>query len=308
MLPHSLLSGTSANTYTGLTTVSQGELDLNKTGVLATGGNLTISGGTVKWLQSNQLATSAMVLMTSGTLSLNGQSQTVVDLTNTGGTFTTGAGTWTGTGSSMTWGGGTSTVNTGGSVFENHLTITAGNNEIQAGALVQLSLTGLTMNGGTVTIDSDPTTPGKLALMSNVTANDGTTSNIATSGIVGAATDGVVDLSAGTRTFTVGTTNAATALNISANIVGTGGGLTKAGPGTLTLTGTNTYTGATTVNAGSLFVNGFTSSSSAVTVSNSGTTLGGNNTIGGTVAIGSGAGTRPGWRGLAAMASFIPVP
>ena len=292
------LSGTSANTYTGLTTVTQGELDLNKTGVPAMGGNLTINGGTVKWLQNNQLATSALVLMSSGTLNLNGHSQTVVDLTNTGGNFMTGAGTWTGTGSSMTWGGGTNTVNTGGSVFENHLTITAGTNEIQAGGLVQLSLTGLTMNGGSVTIDSDPTTPGKLALMSNVTANDGTTSNINTSGIVGAATDGVVDLSGGIRTFTVGSTNAATALNISANIIGTGGGLTKAGPGTLTLTGTNTYTGATTVNAGSLYVNGFTAAGSAVTVSNSGTTLGGNGTIGGTVSVGSGANFSPGPSGV----------
>ena len=97
------------------------------------------------------------------------------------------------------WGGGTSTVNSGGRVFENHLTITAGTNEIQANGLVQLSMTGLTMNGGTVTIDSDPTTPGKLALMSNVMANDSTTSTIATSGTVGAASAGNVDLTGSTR-------------------------------------------------------------------------------------------------------------
>ena len=55
------------------------------------------------------------------------------------------------------------------------------------------------------------------------------------------------------RTFTVG--DSATAVNdltVSANISGTGVGLTKAGAGTLVLSGANTYTGATTVSVGTL--------------------------------------------------------
>ncbi len=115
--------------------------------------------------------------MSSGTLDLNGHSETVVDRERHRRQLHDRCGTWTGTGSSMTWGGGTNTINTGGTVFENHLTVTAGTNEIQAGGLVQLSLTGPNMNGGTITIDSDPSTPGKLALMSNVSVTDGTTTS-----------------------------------------------------------------------------------------------------------------------------------
>jgi outer membrane autotransporter protein len=47
---------------------------------------------------------------------------------------------------------------------------------------------------------------------------------------------------------------------------GAGAGLTKAGNGTLTLSGTNTYTGATVVNNGALIVNGSIASSSGLTV------------------------------------------
>lgn len=69
---------------------------------------------------------------------------------------------------------------------------------------------------------------------------------------------------------------------------GTGGGITKAGGGTLTLTAANTYTGATAVSAGNLLVNGSLDPASAVTVA-SAAALGGSGTIGGSVLFSSGA-------------------
>jgi fibronectin-binding autotransporter adhesin len=72
------LSGSLANTYSGVTTVNAGELDLNKTaGVNAIGGSLTIAGGEVKLLASEQLANGAVVTINSGSFNLNGATETV---------------------------------------------------------------------------------------------------------------------------------------------------------------------------------------------------------------------------------------
>jgi len=68
---------------------------------------------------------------------------------------------------------------------------------------------------------------------------------------------------------------------------GGGGGLTKLGAGTLTLSDTCSYTGPTAVNAGSLIVAG-SLGSTAVTVSG-GATLGGTGSIGGTVVVAGGS-------------------
>ena len=68
--------------------------------------------------------------------------------------------------------------------------------------------------------------------------------------------------------------------------------LTKVGPATLTLSGTNTYGGGTTVSNGALLANGALANS-AVTVK-AGATLGGNGSIGGRVGIESGGTLSPG--------------
>ena len=65
-------------------------------------------------------------------------------------------------------------------------------------------------------------------------------------------------------------------LNVLGAIEGLGYSLTKAGTGTLLLSGTNTYTGATSVDFGTLLVNGDITSSSGVSVDG---TLGGSGTV-----------------------------
>jgi len=114
------------------------------------------------------------------------------------------------------------------------------------------------------------------------------------------------DLYLGTGAVTMNATrqvtvqHADTTLTVGGVISGTNFGLTKAGDGTLALSGANLYTGPTTVNQGTLLINnpGSLNASSAVTVNNTGS-LGGSGTINGTVTVkadgslapGAGAGT-----------------
>jgi autotransporter-associated beta strand protein len=89
-------------------------------------------------------------------------------------------------------------------------------------------------------------------------------------------TNAVPALILGSATLTTGTNNAST--TFAGTISGTGGGLTKIGTGTLTLsagpTSNNSYTGPTIVNAGTLVINDL-QPLSAVTVSSGATLRGG---------------------------------
>ncbi len=68
------LTGSTANTFTGLTTLSAGTLNLGKSaGVTAIGGNLLITGGNLAYANNsdNQIADTATVTMTGGTFNTN---------------------------------------------------------------------------------------------------------------------------------------------------------------------------------------------------------------------------------------------
>ena len=114
----------------------------------------------------------------------------------------------------------------------------------------------LVLTGGTVETET-----GTLTLGGNITTNAAGTP---------ATISGFLNLGGATRTVTVAS---GTDLIISADISGGEFGLTKAGTGTLTLSGVNTYTGTTTVIAGA---------------------LDGSGTLDGAVKVGSGATLAPG--------------
>jgi autotransporter-associated beta strand protein len=89
-------SGGSANTYSGLTTVTAGTLDLNKTaGVDAIAGNVLINGGVVTLSASNEIIDTAAMTITSGTFAMGASSETIDNLTFQGGTLTQSGGTLT---------------------------------------------------------------------------------------------------------------------------------------------------------------------------------------------------------------------
>ena len=104
----------------------------------------------------------------------------------------------------------------------------------------------LVMEDGAVT-GSSITGTGTLTLGGDVTVN-----NVAT-GTNGASISAPVSLGTATRTFNVADNGtSAIDLTISSVISSASFGLTKAGAGTMLLSGYNTYTGVTTVNAGTI--------------------------------------------------------
>src|SRR6516225_8133937 len=163
----------------------------------------------------------------------------------------------------------------------------------------------ITTNNGAVTQFNDNSTGGNAQFITTAggivdfsnTAGPAGDGNISAGSIAGAG-----NYYLGSNQLTVGSNNLSTTVSgvisdcgptgveCNAGSDSTGGGLTKVGSGTLTLTGASTYTGDTNVNEGVLNVTG--SLVSAVTV-NSGGMLTGTGTIGG-LSVGSGGIVAPG--------------
>ncbi|MCE9546374.1 MAG: autotransporter-associated beta strand repeat-containing protein, partial [Planctomycetia bacterium] len=184
------LSGTLANTFTGVTTVNGGTLDLGKSaGVNAIGGDLVIGDGTltdtVRLQATEQIPDASDVTINSnGVLNLNGKSETIDGLSGSGTVNNT-----TGTPVTFTLGGGNQPSATFTGVIQNSgggalsLTKTGTGTQALAGAS--------TYTGGTLI------TNGKL-LANNTTGSATGTGNVSvTGGILGGsgAVSGAVTIS-----------------------------------------------------------------------------------------------------------------
>jgi autotransporter-associated beta strand protein len=251
---------TSSNTGIKLTLMRTGTGGASAINAVNTSGTNTIDAPLILGAAANQ--TQTFTQSSGGTLIVNG----VISNTNNV-TLSLNGGGIIQLGGANTYSGGT-TLNAGTLNINNASALGTGTFTIAGGSNAIIDNT----TGGAITLSAN----NAQVWNGNFTFTGTQSLNLGT---------GAVALGA-SRTVTVNANN----LTVGGVISGTGFGLTKAGSGTLTLSGANTYTGATTVNAGTLLVNGSNSAATgAVSVNNSGTTLGGTGTIGGAVTVNSGA-------------------
>ena len=212
-----VLSG-SSTTYNGTTTLNAGTLQIGNANALGTTGNITFGGGMLQYGSgitadlSTRIKNSASAILVD-TNSNNVTYASAIDSTNSGGLTKNGNGT--------------------------------------------LTLAGSNSYSGTTTLNAGTLAIGNVNALQNSTLDTGSSgSQVVTFNVAGSNTynigglQGADALAVGGNTISVGSNNAST--TFSAAISGAGGGLTKTGTGTLTLSAANTFTGNTTVNAGTL--------------------------------------------------------
>jgi len=250
-----------ANTYTGATNINAGTLRTSAADVIHNSSAVSIASGAAFQLGGNDTVAS---ISGAGNIALGSNTLTFGDTSNQ-----TVSGTISGTGGLVKNSSGSITLS-GNNNYSGNTTISAGtirighDNALGTGSL-KLGVSGTTASITFTSTDAtDRTISNALTTFAGSSWN--TTFGSTGTGNLSFGNSTSVDLGA-VRTFTVNNswTSFANAFT------GTSDGITKAGTGTLILTGASTYTGATTINTGTLQLgNGGTtgalSTSSAITV------------------------------------------
>lgn len=236
------LTVTGTNTYTGVTTVNGGVMNLNTTGGGAIAGNVVISGGNLVLQQADQIADASTISISSGGLNIGASNETVAGVQLIGGTISGTTGVLTST-TAFDLQQGTVSAILGG---------TAGLSKTTAGTVI---LSGVNTYTGATNITGGTLQAGAANVIVNtsaVTVGAGATFNLNNfnQSVGSLAGSGTVTL--GSAGLTIGSDDTDT--TFSGLIQGTGS-LTKVGTGTQTLSGANTYSGGTTLNNGGLIVN-----------------------------------------------------
>lgn len=164
----------------------------------------------------------------------------------------------------------------------------------------------ITTNNASVTFIADSASGGTARFIFNGTGLLDI-SLLSIGGTTAGSIEGTGGIDLGSKNLTVGGNNLSTTYFGIIQDGGFGGGidgsLTKAGTGTLTLSGINTYTGSTNVDGGTLWVDGSIASSSLTSVNN-GAALVGTGVVGNTV-INAGGTFAPGTPGVPGTAMAV---
>jgi autotransporter-associated beta strand protein len=251
------------NTYTGTTTVSAGELDLNTAGQ-AIAGNLAVAGGTAKLGASNEINAGSSAFVSSGTFNLGAFNQTLAGVQLTGGATIAGTGTLTDTNTfdiqsglvsanlagtaGLTKSGNGPAQLSGANTYTGTTSISAGELGITTAANLGASTTsvnlGAATTSGTLAYNGAGTT-GTIGRGLTVGAGGGEFDSTTQGGLV--TVTGAVNESAG-GSLTLGGYGGT---NLTGTISGTGG-LVLDSYATSTLSGNNTFSGPTAIDSGIL--------------------------------------------------------
>jgi fibronectin-binding autotransporter adhesin len=278
--PGALVLG-GGNTFTGGVVLNSGTLGISAGSGLGTApgtptGQLTFAGNSTLQFEANIASGSALnvnrsFLINSG-VTATVDTQTFTDWANN---------QWNGSGSVTKIGTGTLVLE-GIDSFSGGMTLSAG--ELGIDSATALGTGTFTITGGT-TIDN---------LSTGLVTNTNNNAQIWNGSFTFVGTQA---LNLGTGSVTLGASPTVTvnanALVVGGVITGTGDSLTKAGAGTLVLSGSNTYSGGTAVSAGTLLASntgGSATGTGSLTV-NAGGTIGGYGTTSGTGFSISGAST-----------------
>ncbi len=288
-----IFGGSTAHTYTGVTTINSGILRLAKTGgAPGIPGDLVMNGGTLL-KNTNSIPDTASLTLNGGQFWLdtttssgnNNNAETILNLTLNGGSILHHGSNnaFTVNGDAVLLKGdltsnqggdisvlGTTTLN-GGRLIARESSSAASQNGITninnlavlnsaSGAYTPLILNAHSTNlGARLNLSGDVTFTGN-AMNSNTVTFGSSDTALANQGNIALA---------GTRTFDIGNGAADVDLTIVPALTNNGvtvGGLSKNGAGTLAVLGANAYTGPTNVNAGNLLVGGTLNGTSLVTV------------------------------------------
>ncbi len=283
-----------ANTYTGGTTISAGTLRIDNTNALGTSGTIQFGTGAPGTGGILQYGSGITTDLSSRFSNAAGQDFNI-DTNGNNVTYTNQIKGTAGTGNLTKLGTGTLTLSSGLSRYTGVTTISGGTLSVSTlangGADSSIgtstnAATNLVFDGGDLTYTgANVVTDRAFTINADKTATITTTNNLTMAGATGPATNG---------------------------------SLTKAGIGTLTLTGDNTYTGATNITAGTLAVNGSTAAGSTVNVGTAGTlsgsgTINGNATLTGNGVINKSAGSIGGtlsvtggnWNGAGSVSGIV---